>query len=192
MQGWLAAARVAGFGDAHVAGRKLRACMVARNGWGVIFLDAADGADERRYSLAHELAHFLMDYWWPRERVIAALGPGVAPALDGLRPATAEERLNALFAGVKVGGQEHLMERGPDESIVSARVLAAEDAADRLALELLAPAEEARRRIGNAGAEAGEVLRAAFGLPQAAARAYGAFLRESGRKEQSMREWLGA
>jgi hypothetical protein len=112
--------------------------------------------------------------------------------LDGLRAPTAEERLNALFAGVKVGGHEHLMERGADESIVSAGVLAVEDSADRLALELLAPAEEARRRIGSSDGEAGEALRVAFGLPRETARAYGAFLAQSRRKAQSMREWLGA
>src|SRR4051794_31729076 len=48
--------------------RLLRACLIARIDGGVIFLDADDGESERRFSLAHELAHFLRHYREPRRR----------------------------------------------------------------------------------------------------------------------------
>lgn len=61
-------------GRAHGVGgadRALRACLVAFRGRGVIFLDAADAAAEFRFSLAHEAAHFIVDYLVPRERFSA-------------------------------------------------------------------------------------------------------------------------
>src|SRR4051794_24155656 len=48
------------------ADRRLRACLVAWRGWGYVFLDGTDAEDEQRFSLAHELAHFLKHYWQPR------------------------------------------------------------------------------------------------------------------------------
>jgi len=42
--------------------RDLRACLVAKLGRGIIFLDGSDPDDERRFSLAHEVAHFILDY----------------------------------------------------------------------------------------------------------------------------------
>jgi Zn-dependent peptidase ImmA (M78 family) len=39
---------------------------MARAGHGFISLDGSDADDERRFSLAHELAHFLLDYQDPR------------------------------------------------------------------------------------------------------------------------------
>ena len=41
----------------QAADRRLRACLVARNGRGFVFLDGADVQDEQRFSLAHEIAH---------------------------------------------------------------------------------------------------------------------------------------
>src|SRR5207248_1718082 len=43
--------------------RPLRGCLTASGGYGIIFLDAADPEDEQRFTLAHEVAHFLRDYW---------------------------------------------------------------------------------------------------------------------------------
>ena len=39
--------------------RMLRACLVARHGYGVAFIDGTDDDAEQRFSIAHELAHFL-------------------------------------------------------------------------------------------------------------------------------------
>ena len=53
--------------------RNLRACIVSYGGTGLIFLDATDSEDELRFSLAHEVSHFLLDYLLPRRRAISAL-----------------------------------------------------------------------------------------------------------------------
>src|SRR5262249_1903289 len=130
--------------------RRLRGCLVAEGGAGLIYLDAGDGAAEQSFTLAHEVAHFLRHYWQPRRRAEEALGPGVLEVLDGLRAPGPRERLHALLRRVPLGCYVHLMDRGPGRS---REVDDAEGEADRLALELLAPVAEVRARLG-AGAGA--------------------------------------
>src|SRR5262249_56635767 len=79
------------------ADRPLRGCLVAHAGHGLIFLDADDPEDERRFSLAHELGHFLRDYWQPRRLACERLGPRAAEVLDGLRPPTPAARLDGAL-----------------------------------------------------------------------------------------------
>jgi hypothetical protein len=61
--------------------RALRACLVARYGHGLVFIDGTDPSDEQRFSLAHELAHFIRDYWRPRALAVERLGAGVLEVL---------------------------------------------------------------------------------------------------------------
>lgn len=119
--------------------RRLRGCLIAYRGNGLILIDAHDPPNERRFTLAHELAHFLIDYQAPRQRALEALGKGILPVLDGLRLPTLEERLHAVLADAPLGVLRHIMER-PDEGLPAGSVLDIEQRADRLALELLAPA----------------------------------------------------
>jgi hypothetical protein len=154
------------------ADRPLRACLFAGAGAGYIFLDAGDPAEEQVFSLAHELAHFLRDYWLPRRRAVAALGQAVLEVLDARRAPRPEERLHALLRGVPVGCHVHLMARGPGE--LPPPIAAAERDADRLAWELLAPGPDVLAQLPpRAGAaRAAVVLTEQFGLPPAVAAAY--------------------
>ena len=171
---------LADLGSAWTCGapdRPLRACLAAVAGAGFIFIEEADPCEERAFSLGHELAHFLRDYWQPRRRAAAALGDAVLDVLDGRRPPRPEERLHGLLRGVPVGLHVHLMAR--DRPRPAPAVAAAEVAADRLACELLAPEAEVRARLparASAGTAA-HLLRADFGLPPAVAAAYAAALR---------------
>jgi hypothetical protein len=144
--------------------RRVRGCLVAHGGFGFVFVDAADPPAERRFTLAHELAHYLRDVWRPRRRAAAKLGPGITEVLDGRRPPTPDERLHAVLRGLPAGPVVHLLGCGDEES---PEVRAAEAAADRLAFELLAPA----------GAVSGPAdLEARFGLPPGKAAAYADWL----------------
>jgi hypothetical protein len=154
--------------------RPLRGCLVAGKGHGFAFFDRGDSPDEQRFSLAHELAHFLRDYLQPRRRAEARLGPQVRAVFDGERPAHPEERLHALFGAVKVGFHTHLMARDPDGNPDDSAA-ASEGEADRLAYELLAPAATVLARVGRARDRqraAIRLLREVFGLPEAQARCY--------------------
>jgi hypothetical protein len=171
------------------ADRALRACLAARDGVGFIFLEAADPAEERTFSLAHELAHFLRHYCQPRQAACRRLGAGIAAVFDGRRPATPGERLGALVAGLPLGCHVHLMERDPRRALRSAEVAVAEDEADRLAYELLAPAEAVLARAGSrATAErVAEVLHGVFGLPPERAEDYARLLRPPAREDPVLR-----
>ena len=60
----------------HIVGpdRPLRACLLARAGRGLVVLEGSDPEEERRVSLAHEASHFLVDYVYPRQKALEALG----------------------------------------------------------------------------------------------------------------------
>jgi hypothetical protein len=156
--------------------RPLRACLVAWLGQGFAFLDATDDPTEQRFSLAHELGHFLRDYWQPRQRAIARLGPDVQQVLDGLRPATTEERLHALLRNISIGPFTHLLRRDETGRPLSFAERESELAADRLAFELLAPAAAL-----NDDDELIPQLIDAFGLPPVPALRYAALLRPESR-----------
>ncbi len=177
--------------------RRLRGCLVAYGEGGLILLDASDPPEEQRFTLAHELAHYLLDYYTPRQRALAALGESIRPVLDGLRPPTLEERVHALLSRVSLGVLQHLMER-PEAGLPTGAVLDAEDWADRLALELLAPAAPLLDRLSSAVllrnypermAALSQLLTARHGLPLTLATDYARLLiRHQGGP--SFRDWL--
>lgn len=119
--------------------RALRACLVCRGGRGLIFIDKGDSEPEQRYSLAHELAHYLREQWQPRRQAVAALGPHVLEVLDGDRSARAEEAVQSVLAQISLDLEVHLMERTLEGDYASAAIFRAERDADLLAFELLAP-----------------------------------------------------
>jgi hypothetical protein len=153
-------------------GRDLCGCLVALGGRGFIFICDADSPQEQRLTMAHETAHFLSDYLWPRQRVIHSLGEGIAEVLDGLRLATPAERAAAILSRIRLGPHIHVLPRPGTDEGSDVAVAHAEDRADRLALELVAPqvciravldALSARQAL-TADAARG-VLATHFGLP---------------------------
>ena len=119
--------------------RDLGGCLVAFGGRGFIFICGTDAADEQRLTTAHETAHFLIDYLWPRQRVIQELGEDITAVLDGLRPATPAERAAAILSHLHLGPHIHVLPRPGRDQDSDVAVVRAEDRADRLALELVAP-----------------------------------------------------
>jgi hypothetical protein len=152
--------------------RDLCGCLVAHGGRGVIFITDTDSPEEQRLTLAHETAHFLTDYLWPREQVLHALGQGMAEVLDGLRLATPAERAAAILSRVHLGPHIHVLPRPGRDEGSDVVVAHAEDRADRLALELVAPRACVRDVLADLAARqrlTAEAARTAlathFGLP---------------------------
>lgn len=177
--------------------RRLHGCLIAYNGKGTIFVDSQDAADERRFTLAHELAHFLLDYQEPRQRSVAILGADILPVLDGLRQPTLEERVHAVLSEISLGVMSHFMER-PESGLPTGPILDSEDLADRLALELLAPADPLYDLMSQPTTPRGYTARLAFlraylqhqhGLPEAIAAAYTRLLLAQ-LGEPTFRDWL--
>lgn len=185
----------------NCADRSLRACLLSYAGRGVVLIDGADPDDEVRFSLAHEVSHFLLDYLLPRHRALEYFGEEISNVLDNRRPATIQERADSVLSGVPIGFHYNLMEREPEGALGGCEVIAAESRADQLALELLAPEEEVKDRVAefNATAEFAQrvenIVRALaedFALPDHIARGYGLVLSRSWYGGPSFREWLGA
>jgi len=177
--------------------RRLHGCLLANRGKGIIFVDASDADEEQRFTLAHELAHFLLDYQLPRQRALSALGPSILPVLDGERAPTLAERVHAVMSSVHLGAMSHVMER-PESGLPTNLVIDIENRADRLALELLAPAESLCALMQQATAPRGfdgrlayvtQVLTQHYGLPGAIATSYARYvLAQLG--EPTFRDWL--
>ncbi|WP_241758104.1 ImmA/IrrE family metallo-endopeptidase [Myxococcus landrumensis] len=157
--------------------RPLFGCMVARQGRAVLFLDSADSIEEQRFTLAHEVAHFVLDHLLPRSWALSVFGESIRPVLDKTRHPTPNEKLSSHFSQIPIGVQVKLMERGPSGTIRSTKVLHAERRADRLAYELLAPSALAQETLSDLPEEEGAAeLAARFGLTRAAAREYAQML----------------
>ena len=163
-----------------VVNRPLRACLVAHAGAGIIFVDGADAEDEQRFSIAHELAHFLVDYLAPRREAACRLGEGIFEVLDGARPARNDERIVGVLANVTIGPHVHLMGRFGDLGRPE-EIERAESIADALARELLAPWDAVCRQTANLAitGDAPAITRLLverFGLPTIPAQRYAALL----------------
>jgi IrrE N-terminal-like domain len=152
--------------------RDLCGCLVAHGGRGFIFICDADSPEEQRLTMAHETAHFLSDYLWPRQQVLHELGEGIAEVLDGIRPATPAERAAAILSRLRLGPHIHVLPRRGRDEDSDVAVAHAEDRADRLALELVAPQACVRSVIDALAARQALTAEAAratlathFGLP---------------------------
>lgn len=180
--------------------RHLHGYLVARGGVGVAFLDDEDPPDEQRFSLAHEIAHFLNDYLHPRAAAFRVHGAGIEEVLDGVRPATPEERLTGILRGFPLGTYLHAgrtSDDGPDSTADAFRI---EDRADQLALEILAPLSSVTAAVHHRieGPSTYDLSRRAmesilcerYGLPPMIAEIYGRAVLSRSRSRQSLREWL--
>lgn len=195
IEGWLAH-RGVNF-QFNCRDRALRGCLVACDGEGAMFVDGADPEDEQRFTVAHETAHFIIDYWAPREKAIEKFGQAIAEVFDGSRRPTVTERVHAALTGTAIGVYTNLMERDEARADFNPSAWEIEDRADRIALALLAPPEEVLAMADTTPAQFAErhsaitfLLRRHFGLPEAIAVTYGRSLLDAAGRGPSWVETL--
>jgi hypothetical protein len=175
-----------------VADRPLRGCLAAYAGVGVVFVDKSDHRQQRRLTLAHEAAHFVVDYLLPREDV-ACRRPELLDVLDAERLPTDAERFDALLADIPIGFHTHVLERDAQGGHLSNANADVEDRAERLALELLAPLSQVLDDLqGSRPEEVQVMLRERFGLPAGVATRYANHIRRHlPRRPQSLLDAIG-
>ncbi len=181
----------------HGKNRALCGCLLPGKPVSTIFIDANDSLEEQRMTIAHEGAHFLLDYKMPYDEALEVLGPSIQDVLDGKREPTLRERLSGVLGQVRVHPVPHLMER-PQKGVPVSAILDAEDRADLLALELLAPAERLANKMHSPSAPVGFRLRLAYlqqclqseyGLPSSIAAFYAEYLLQQWG-EPTVHDWL--
>ena len=174
---WLVAHKRA-HGGLPETDRRLHGCMVAMEGKGVLFHDNSDEASEQRFTVAHEVSHFVLDHFLLRHRALRAFGASILPVLNGQREPTVRERLFSVIDRVPLGLQVNLMGRNPSRDPLTGKTMEAEWRADRLAFELLAPENDVRGRLQDTSTheEAVALLVKEFGLPMKEARSYSRML----------------
>jgi hypothetical protein len=156
--------------------RPLAGCFGGHRGVGVILIDPTLGDAELRFTLAHEVAHYLRDYDRPRRKAAARLGPRSLEVLDGLREPTVNERLAGLLRDVKVGPHTHFLDRDRRGRPATPDAGEAEEAADRLACELLAPFNDVNPAAAPSPSALVTRLASEYGLPPREAAKYAAIL----------------
>jgi hypothetical protein len=178
--------------------RLVRGCLVAYRGQGMIFVDGADPDDERRFTLAHEIGHFLLDYWHPRQTAIEKFGTEITDVVDGIRSPTISERVSALLVSVPIKVYTDLIERDKRFDDVNGALWQVEDQADRIALALLAPPEVVCAQADMSAASYDErhdtlttFLRVEFGLPIVIASSYSQSLLKVAGRSRSWLETIG-
>lgn len=170
--------------------RPLRGLLIATRGLGMVFIDGSISEIDRRFTLAHEIGHFVVDYLEPRRRVIEEM-PELTGVIDGERRPTNAERAKATLQRVPIGTYTYMIERDPHGGAIDS-VEAHEDEATLFAMELLAPWDEAVevvaeatrgiRGFDEAVGAATNALAVRFDLPHDVARARAqACLAETGR-----------
>lgn len=129
-----------GWRQSEESERPLRGCLVAHRGKGIIFLDRAETPAERRFTLAHELSHFLGHYLALRERATAQLGAAIIEVLDGVRSASDEERVASVLTHCHLGIFKDALARDGG-GLLTREAERMESEADAAAFEALAPAQ---------------------------------------------------
>jgi len=158
--------------------RTVRGCLVAFGGKGIVFVDGTDSLNELRFTVAHETAHFLIDYWQPRNKSSIKYGSSILEVFDGLREPSVDERVYSIINGTPIGLFTDLMERKSQNELNETWQV--ENKADKVALTLLAPPEAvykmadfSSKSFAERKQEIVSVLISTFGLTEYVAASYG-------------------
>ena len=127
--------------------RAMHGCIAFGPRGATIMVEQKDAEDERRFTIAHEVAHYILEVRRHHRLAEQRVGGDFVGILYGLREATPTERIDAWLNNVRSTPTAHFMDRTPDGGYGCGRSPEAECSADRLALEILAPRAEMVRAV---------------------------------------------
>lgn len=180
--------------------KPLHGFLLTNAGAGFIFINGADCEKERRYTLAHEIGHYILDYERPRQLAVKRFGMSILEVLDGLRLPTVEERLQGLVANQNLTSFTHLLDEEAMSGTARLQIWGVESRADQLALELLAPLRHIRQQLNclNIPAQFTEykliltgMLCDYYGLPATISESYASRLTRRFTGDATLAEQLG-
>ena len=159
---------------------RLHGCVVVGRRGAVILVEKNDDEAQKRFTIAHEVAHYILEVRRHRERAADRMGRDFSDVLYGSREATPTERIDAWLSDVRSDKILHLMDRAPGGGYGCARTMDAECVADELALEILAPRSDVKEALSSLGrmgfaeslSAARRIAERRYGLPGAIAGVY--------------------
>ncbi len=157
--------------------RRIHGCLAVNRHGATILVEKSDDEAQKRFTIAHECAHFILAVRAHQEHAACRLGYDVSDVLHGRQEATPTARIDAHLSNVHLKPLAHVMDRTATGRYSCARVHQAECLADDLAAEILAPRAELRAAIASLGrlsfaaslSAAQRIAARQFGLPQAMA-----------------------
>ena len=160
--------------------RELHGCVAIGPSGGLILVETRDSDAQKRFTIAHELSHYILEVHRHRQRAKRRMGDDYVGVLYGSRQATSTERIDAWLNNVRSAPTTHFMDRAADGGYGCGPTLEAECVADRLAIELIAPRAEVSRAMPDCRKlpfrdlvhEAQRIAERQFGLPGAVADSY--------------------
>lgn len=132
--------------------RSLDGALLIQNGTVIMFIDTAENDIRQRYTLAHQVSHFLLAYQMPKERAIIKLGKEIAAALKDDTEAPVTQLVQSALQGMTGAAYTLLIEKSEDAFPSDRLNLLPESPADTLALELLAPRYQIIQETASASA----------------------------------------
>lgn len=119
--------------------RLLHGFLIAQSGVAFIFINGTDCPEERSFTLAHEIAHFIIETYIPTQQAIKKFGPSILPVLNGERSATISEQLTGVLSNISLKPYIDILDTKDLSGFDRLNIWSSEKLADQLAIELLAP-----------------------------------------------------
>lgn len=170
--------------------------LYVQNEMVIIFLEADADPKERKFTLAHELAHYLLEYVWPQQQAIRVLGQGAASLFSKRRLPDLKERVWGTLHDLPLYPRKDLLSNKQMDAAGRLALAAAENNADMLAFELMAPFELLRscEQQGNHRATfmyIHNLLQTVFDFPPTQAQIYAQLTTDRLLGRASVQELLG-
>lgn len=160
---------------------RLCGLLFVHHGQGIVFIDGTLPINEQCYTLAHEIGHYLIEFEHPQKQAKQFIGDSISEVFDGARKPTIEEHLTGIITQTSVSPYIHLLEREQSSAEERFQIWAAENRADELAFELIAPFDAICGELRAAGKswsftriqeDLPDVLLRNFGLPRSVISQY--------------------